>query len=253
MFRTSFLAALTLLAASPTLPAAEPPARSYAAIEQVGWTYGDEAYPGGTTRLVRFTHDGGTSSLGESEATRIVGELAAASLARPGEAVAFTLARQAGSLACTGRVESRGRAAGTCRFDPDQGFAAELGRRGIVPEDSDEMMALALVGARLDMVDGLQGLGYRFGDAGDLVAVAALGVTPAFAGELRDAGLALDDLDNLVAARAIGLDAGWLGEMARAGYPDLTIDQAIQMRAVGITPDYARRMSRVLSALGEIQ
>jgi hypothetical protein len=78
-------------------------------------------------------------------------------------------------------------------------------------------------------------------------------VSPAYAGELRGAGLRVENLDDLVAARALHVDAAWLGEMAQAGYPGLKIEQAIQMRALGVTSDYAKRMSRVLSALGEIE
>jgi hypothetical protein len=258
MIRTPLLAALTLFAAAPILPqaavlsAAEAPPRTYAAIEPIEWTYRDESVPGRSKQL-RFSHNGMMTSFAPDEAAAIMGELATASLASPGEAVTFALVREAGALACSGRVEGAGGASGTCRFDPDERFTAELSRRGLPPEDSDEVLALALVDARLALVDGLVDQGYRFDQAEDLVAVAALEVTPAYAGELRDAGLKIDDLDDLVAARALHIDAVWLREMAEAGYPGLEVQQAIQMRALGVTPDYAKRMSRVLAALGEIE
>jgi hypothetical protein len=258
MIRTSILAALTLLAAAPILPpaatlsAAETAPRTYAAIETIDWTYRDESVPGRSKQL-RFSHNGMMTTFSPEEAAGIMGGLATASLASPGEAVTFTLAREAGALACSGRAERAGGASGTCRFDPDKRFTDALTRRGLPPEDSDEVLALALVDARIALVDGLLDQGYRFDEASDLVAVAALEVTPAFAGELRGAGLKIDDLDDLVAARALHIDAAWLGEMAQAGYPGLEIDQAIQMRALGVTPDYAKRMSRVLRALGEIE
>lgn len=258
MIRTSLLAALTLLAAAPILPqaaalsAAETPPRAYAAIETIAWTYRDEGAPGRSSQL-RFSHDGMTTTFSPEEAKVIMGELATASLANPGEAVKFALVREAGALACTGRVERAGSASGACRFDPDKRFTDALARRGLPPEDSDEVLALALVDARIALVDGLLAQGYRVDEASDLVAVAALEVTPAFAGELRGAGLKIDDLDDLVAARALHIDAAWLGEMAQAGYPQLDVQQTIQMRALGVTPDYAKRMSRVLRALGEIE
>ena len=259
MIRAPILAALTLFAAAPTLPqsaareATAPAPRSYPAIERIDWTYGAESSGERSHNQLRFSHEGSTSSFGSDDAPEIAGELAAASLASPGEAVSFALAREAGALACTGRVVEAGRAAGTCRFDPNEGYIAELARRGLVPEDSKEVLVLTLVDGRIALVDGLMHLGYRFEDTGDLIAVAALDVTPAFAGGLRDAGLAIDELDDLIAARALGIDAEWLGAMAHAGYPDLDVEQAIQMRALGVTPDYAQRMSRVMSALGEIQ
>lgn len=259
MIRFPLLAALTLLTAAPstpqaaTQPATEGSARSYPAIERIAWTYGAQNSDGAAATQLRFSHEGSISSFEAGDVPEILGKLAAASLASPGEAVSFNLAREAGALACTGHVTEAGPAAGTCRFDPDEHFVADLGRRGLFPEDSKQVLILALVDGRIGVVDGLVRLGYRFEEVDDLVAVGALDVTAAFAEGLRDAGLVIEELDDLVAAQALGLDAEWMMAMARAGYPELDIEQAIQMRALGVTPDYAQRMSRVLSALGEIQ
>lgn len=259
MIRTPILAALTLLTAAPSTPQSatpspvEAPMQSYPVLERIDWTYGADTSHGTHAPQLRFSHEGSMSSFGTDKVPEIASELAATSLASPGEAVSFSLAREAGALACTGRVLGAGRAAGTCRFDPNERYVAELARRDLFPEDSKELLVLALVDGRIALVDGLMRLGYGFEDVDDLIAAGALEVTPAFAEGLRDAGLVVDDLDDLIAARALGLDAEWLMAMARAGYPDLEIEQAIQMRALGVTPGYAQRMSRVLSALGEVQ
>jgi hypothetical protein len=139
-------------------------------------------------------------------------------------------------LACGGRAEEGGRASGTCRFDPDQAFAARLVRHGIAAEDSDAMLSLTLVDARIATVNGLAAQGFRFQNAGELIAVSALGVTPGYAGDLRAAGLHVDTIDDLIAARALKIDARWLADMARAGYPDLAVGKAIQMRALASRP-----------------
>jgi hypothetical protein len=244
-----------LLTAAPSLPqtATQPsatiPAQSFPAIEQIAWTYetADAA-----TRL-SLSHGGSTSSFDAAEVPEIAGALAAASLAEPGTALSFSLAREAGALACASQVKEPGRAAGTCRFDPDERYVAELARRGLVPENSGQVLILALVDGRLALIDDLERLGYRLDRVDDLVAAGALDVTPTFAEGLRNAGLLIEELDDLIAARALGLDAKWLMAMARAGYPELRIDQAIQMRALGVTPDYAQRMSRVLNGLGQVQ
>jgi hypothetical protein len=259
MFRPITLAALTLMVASPTLSQTTTPAphaasaRAYPALDDIHWTYGAEGAVGQLTDQLRFTRDGMNTSFGSDKAPLVMGERATASLNSPGEAVSFVATREAGALVCTGRVESAGRASGTCRFDPDARFAADLARRGLPPEDSDQLLTLTLVDAHLASVDDLTTQGFRFDDAGDLVAVAALAVTPAYAGELRDAGLKIDDLGDLVAAKALKIDGEWLHQMAQAGYPALDVDRAIQMRALGVTPEYARKMARVLRAVGEIE
>ena len=258
MIRTSILAALSLLAASPSLPqpaasAPAAPARSYRAIDTVSWSYGLESFPGGSAPQLRFKHDHSNSSIDtdhDPEVMRIVDTIAHASAGQP---LSFNIAREAGTLACTGRADAAGRGSGTCRFDPDARFAGELAQRGLAPDDSDDLLALTLVDAHLATVDGLASAGFRLDKAGDLIAVSALGVTPAYAGGLRGAGLKIDELGDLIAAKALKIDGQWLGEMARAGYPDLAVGQAIQMRALGVTPDYAMRMQRVLHAVGEIQ
>ena len=258
MIRTPLLAALTLLVAAPSLPqAANAPAaaeaRAYRPIEAIRWAYGEESFPDGSAVRLRFEHDRSRSNLGpedHADVQRILDRIAGAA---PGEAISFDLAREAGTLACTGRAEAGGGASGTCRFDPDEGFAAELASRGIAPENSDEMFGLTLVDARLATLDSLTAEGFRFRQDGDFIAVSALGVTSAYARELRGGGLRIDELSDLIAAKALKIDRPWLDDMARAGYPDLEVGKAIQMRALGVTPDYAVRMSRVLHAIGEIE
>jgi hypothetical protein len=259
MFRTPLLAALTLLVAAPSLPqsAARPvqvaEARAYRPIETIRWTYDDESDPGGSSWQLRFRYDKSNSSVdsdGVPDVRQVIDTIAHAA---PGQAVSFNLSREAGGLACIGRAEANGRGSGTCRFDPDNGFAAGLARRGIAPDDSEDLLALTLVNAHVATADALAGDGFRFADSGELIAVSALGVTPAYVSDLRQAGLRVDELGDLIAAKALKVDGQWLGAMARAGYPDLAVGQAIQMRALGVTPDYATRMARVLHAVGEIQ
>ena len=261
MLRTSFLAALALLAAAPSLPSATEPvppaaatARAYPAIDPLRWTYNlPDWRDAGPQKMLRFSHRLSTSSLGTNDSADVQAFVAAIAAARPGDPLSFTLAREAGTLACSGRADADGTAAGTCRFDPAAGFATALARHGLAPQDSDEMLALTLVGAKLATLDGLEGKGFQFSDAGDLIAVSALGVSAAYADELRDAGLQVDQLGDLIAARALRIDAQWLAQMARADYPNLAVGKAIQMRALGVTPDYAARMSRVLAATGGLE
>jgi len=262
MFRTPFIAALALLAAAPSLPQPERPAavaaprHSYPALESVRWSYGDNGFrdsPRDQLRFFRDDHGHFNSSLAPGDGADAQAAIASIERARPGDAVSFALAREAGALACAGQAEADGRASGTCRFDPDQGFAAELARRAVAPGDSDDMLALTLVNARIATVDTLTAKGFRFGHAGDLIAVSALGIGGAYVDELRGAGLKIEQLGDLIAAKALKIDAQWLDDMARAGYPNLAVGQAIQMRALGVTPDYALRMGRVLHAVHEIE
>lgn len=239
--------ALLTLAASPCL--SQDASRPIDAIDGIEWTYGEDEAFNSARPSFRFSRDGHMSSFDGTEAAVFVGERVTASLASPGEAVSFTVRREAGTFDCKGSVVAVGRASGTCRFAPDQGFVAQLQERDLPPEDSEEVMVLALVDARMASVDALSREGFTIDEVDTLVALAALDVTPDFARSLKSAGLAIDDTDNLIAAKAVGVDPAWLQGMAAAGYTDLDADRAIQMRALDITPDYARKMSRVIASL----
>lgn len=244
LIRTVMGSALLALTAAPCLSQ-----DAYPPIEDIDWTYGDEAHDKSGRPTFRLSRNGHMSSFDGTEAAAFMGERVTASLASPGEAVSFTVPREAGSISCRGTVIAMGRASGTCRFDPDQAFVAQLQARKLTPDDSDKLLVLALVDARMAPVDDLSREGFEIAGVDTVIALAALDVTPEFARALREGGLVLTETDDLIAAKAVGVDPAWLQGMAEAGYAGLDADRAIQMRALDITPQYARKMSRVMAAL----
>lgn len=242
------LAAAALALTGTLIHAATPSTAPFGAVENIEWHY-----RGGSDPQLQLVHEGMNASLNSNEVPEIMAVLAAASSRSPGEAVSFGLVREAGALACAGRADGDGGAEGACRFDPSEAYVAELTAQGLRPEDDGELLALAVVDARMSLVDGLSRAGFEIDEAGDLIAVAALDVTAGYADELKGAGLVIDELQDLIAARALELDADWLNAMAAAGYANLTVERAIQMRALDVTPEYARRMKQVAAALGEFK
>ena len=194
MLRPFLPLALLALGVTGTLIHAAGP--STGPIDDIEWSYRADPEP-----RLQITRKGMNSTFDASELPEIMETLAAASPRSPGEAVSFSLAREAGALACSGRTTGDGDAEGTCRFDATESYLAALAERRLRPEDDTELLALALVDARIALVDGLSRAGFRIEEAGDLIAVAALDVTAGFAEELKGAGLAIDDLEDLIAAR----------------------------------------------------
>ena len=243
------LACVALAATGAIVSAADPaPRGELPMIEGIQWGY----QPGQQAQLV-LRRKGMSSTFDRDDLPEIMDALAAAPATR-GEPVSFSLAREAGALACSGETDGDG-SNGTCRFDPNEDFVAALAALGIEGEDDEdhELLALAMVDARMASVEALSQSGFKFNDLSDVIEVAALEVTPEFAEELRGAGLVIEDLEELVEARAVELDAAWLREMAEAGFANLSVEKAIEMRALDITPDYARRMRNVIAALGETE
>jgi hypothetical protein len=129
MFRLPLLATLTLLVGAPSLtqpaarPAAVAEARTYRPIEAIRWTYDDESFPGGSSWQLRFKHDHSSSSIGPDDSADVQRIVDTLSHAGSGEAVSFSLSREAGALAGTGRAQSGGRGGSRprARAGPDHG------------------------------------------------------------------------------------------------------------------------------------
>jgi hypothetical protein len=254
MVRLSLIATVALGALAATIAVAQdnPSAatsRQFAPLNDIEWSYASRARDEDGDAFLRLQRDGMNTTMGADNLPVLAEALAPVSAGKPGDPISFELAREAGVLACTGTVTVRGRAAGTCRFEADQRFVAELAARGLYPEDVEEMLGLTLVDARVASIEDISRAGFEIADVDELMTVAALEVTGAYAAELREAGLQAQDLDELVSAKAVGVDAGWIAEMAEAGYPNLELEKAIELRALGVTPDYARRMARVMRAV----
>ncbi|MCA1661932.1 MAG: hypothetical protein LC648_07145 [Novosphingobium sp.] len=172
--------------------------------------------------------------------------------------VRFAVAAEAGRTECSGTRKGDS-ATGVCRFASSPAYETGLAQRGVRLERRRDLLALALVDARLALVDQLSRDGLAPADSGNLIAAAALGITGPWAHELREAGLDIAKFDDLIAARALKLDGAFVRAMADAGYARLTARQAITMKAVGVTPAYAEAMNRVADAahavegMGELQ
>lgn len=166
--------------------------------------------------------------------------------------VRFSLPREAGLTDCTGSHKRSG-AAGTCRFVSAPAFEQELAQRGVELGQRRNLIPLALVDARLALVDAFSREGMPLSEASDLIAASALDITGDYIHELKSAGLQLKRLRDVFACRAVGVEGAFVRDMADAGYPKLTAQQAITMKAVGVTPQYAIAMNRALGAVRAVE
>jgi len=281
MIRPIATAALLAFAGLSSLPAAAPlTAKSYPAFDDIAWRYAPAGVNATTIDQLTFSRKGQQATHSASEAAELMGASAIVAMAQAGAPVSFTVVREAGALACTGRVEAPGRASGTCRFDPDARFTDALAERGIAPEEPSDLLAATFVDARVGQVDAIEQAGYDVAGFDDVITIAALEVTADFARSLREgglrfttleslveakavevtpewvaqmraAGLALEDADDIVSARAVEVTPEWLAGMARVGYGELSVEQAVRLKALDVTPDYVAKMDRVLAAVGE--
>jgi len=160
----------------------------------------------------------------------------------------FVVEAEAGRTECAGT-----RRGGRCRFVSRPAFETGLAQRDVALERRRDLLPLALVDARLALVDQLSREHLAPRTSGELIAATALRVTGAWAHGLREAGLNIVRFEDLLAARALNLDAAFVREMGAAGYPGLSAGDAITMKAVGVTPAYAVAMNRAVRAAHAVE
>lgn len=227
------LSALALaIAAAP----AQPPGFS----GPIAWT-ASPARAGGQPHVAFTFGRGNTTSVALDSAADLQPLRRALGKAGP---VAFTLDREPGDLACTGTIAATGRGRGTCRFTADPGFAQDLAARGLPLRGREqELVSLAILGARLASVDALEAEGARPTHVDQFIAATALDVTAGYVRELKGAGLRIGSFEDLIACRALKVDAGYVRSLASAGYRSLSSHDIIAMKAVGVTGAYARSIN----------
>jgi hypothetical protein len=235
---TALAVALLIGAAAPArTPTASPPLN----IHDIAWSVSEAK-----GRDVQFSYERGHDSFSLDPDRSELAELRAA-LDRPAGDVAFTVAREAGTLSCRGTLDRPFDGVGTCDFAGDPRFVEALASRHLRPEHRADLLAMALVDANLALIDGLSANGLPARNTGDVIAAAALHLTPEYVGSLASAGLEMKSIDDAIACRALGIDGEYVRGIIAAGYAAST-REIIAMKATGVTPEYARKMN---AAAGE--
>ena len=189
-------------------------------------------------------------------------------LSAAGAGVRFEIRRDAGTFVCEGWFR-QGKGSGHFSFVPNQGFAAELSRRGAGAPDTRDLFRLAMAdsglalleelrsagypqptvaqlvrmgehGVREEYVRGLKELGYRLAGVDSLVRMRDHGVTPDFIRGLRDAGFDRLPAETLVRTRNHGVTPSFIREIRAEGYESLSLEQFIRLRNHGVTAEFIR-------------
>jgi hypothetical protein len=210
------------------------------------------------------------SSLGMSLKLAELEGLTAADLQGSGKPVTFTLRREAGTIAFTGRF-ANGSGQGTLRYEGDPAYWARINAMGVqndLLDRSVNLLALPLLDVRSGYIAALRRegamsplsdyVGMRAVNvqpelvrevrplvagrlkAHDLMAFAALGVTPDYAREMK-AVYASVDAGELSSMKALGVKPTDIGRFKAIGL-DVSPRDAGGLKALGVTPDYVAEL-----------
>jgi hypothetical protein len=243
-------AAFLVAPAAGDAPMAAAPQQSPAWDRQLGFTLSPSGAAGsGRINLsLRYGEGSRRNNHGRTMALADLDGLSAAGLTSAGAPLVFRLAREAGTIECSGTAQGDRRAAGTCRFAPDEAFAADLARRGIGRAEPEQLFHLAVAGVGRPLLDELARQGYPTPGLSDLVALGIHGADVDYLRGLDAAGYRVGSLDKLVAFRIHGVTPAYISEMAALGaaFRRMSPDDLVGMRIHGVRPEQARE----LAALG---
>jgi hypothetical protein len=142
-----------------------------------------------------------------------------------GGPVAFTLAREAGTISCEGNFQN-GKGAGTFRFTRNPGFVAAMKSKGFDFESESTRKHNGLSEDRV-------------------FTAAALNVTTALADDLLSAGFGKLDVDDLFKAAIFKIDSAFMREMKATGYPNMNMQDLVQARIFKIDAEFVRQATQM--------
>jgi len=192
-------------------------------------------------------HDADTSarSYPESDLEKTFAGLTHAQLFGAGTTVSFTIARQEGTLTCSGRA-GHGVAGGTFTIVLDPNFATEMQRRGVNGVSPERQMEWLFEDADLyAMLDYFKSQGYPVPSVELLSRALDSGVSVRYARDLASAGMRALTVEQLVRAADSGVTLRYASALGSYGFADLSLDQAIRMVDNGVTPRYLTALSQL--------
>jgi len=142
-----------------------------------------------------------------------------------GGPVAFTLAREAGTISCEGSFQN-GKGSGTFRFTRNPGFIAAMKSKGF---DFEAESARKHYGLSEDKV----------------FTAAALNVTTALADDLLSAGFGKLTADDLFKATIFKIDSAFMREMKATGYPNMDMEDLVKARIFKIDAEFVRQATQM--------
>lgn len=167
--------------------------------------------------------------------------------AASGGRVNFTLAREAGSIECSGTFENS-KGSGTFRFVPNMSFVTAMKSRGFDFETesrwnkhsdlSDRLFNAAMLNVTAALADDLNSA--NFGKLGveDLFKAAIFKIDGKFMAEMKATGFPDLSMEDLVKARIFKIDADYVRQVHEMGFSEKSFESLVKFRIFKVTPEY---------------
>ena len=164
-----------------------------------------------------------------------------------GGPVSFTLAREAGTIACEGSFQN-GKGSGTFQFTRNPGFVTAMKSKGFDFErestgrnhdlSEDKVFAAAALNVTTALADDLLSAGFGKLDVDDLFKAAIFKINSAFMREMKATGFPNLDMQDLVKARIFKIDADFVRQATQMGFDKEPFESLVKMRIFKVTPEF---------------
>lgn len=167
-----------------------------------------------------------------------------------GGAVKFSLAREAGTIACEGSFQNEGnqtsRGSGTFRFTPNASFLGAMKSRGYDFEQDlkgredieDRLFTATALNITTALADDLNSAGFGKLYVEDLFKAAIFKVDSKFMREMKASGFPNLGMEDLVKARIFKIDANFVTKVSQMGFDKEPFESLVKMQIFKVTPEF---------------
>jgi hypothetical protein len=180
-----------------------------------------------------------SSNFSHDPFSRLTG-ITRADLSRDGASLTATMAAEAGTFTCSGKVHE-GELYGNSVFTPDQAFVDRMEHLGFTGYTSEKLEAYAFLDVNSAWVRSIQQTDVKGITEDNLIALRIFKVDPSYIAAITALGYPLPDADKLIALRVQRVDPEEVRQIRAMGYQP-SLDDLIQIRIFHITPDFIRKM-----------
>ena len=164
-----------------------------------------------------------------------------------GGPVAFTLAREAGTISCEGSFQN-GKGSGTFRFTRNPAFVTAMKSKGFDFESEsgrkryglseDKVFTAAALNVTTALADDLLSAGFGKLGVDDLFKAAIFKIDSAFMREMKASGFPNMNMEDLVKARIFKIDAEFVRQATQMGFDKEPFESLVKMRIFKVTPEF---------------
>ena len=158
-----------------------------------------------------------------------------------GTAGNFSLTREAGTMAFTGKFEGD-QGMGHYKFSADKQYGSFMDKEIGESLDERDLMVFFFINITKSYVQMLKTQGFRHLGKNDVIPLAALKIDEAYIKSLKASGYTDLSVHEIIPLKSLGIDGNYIQDIRKAGFPDISVQQLISFKAQKIDKAYLEKL-----------